>query len=217
MADTVNTQTLPARNTLGLREEQLSKIGDPARILGPEAALGVSARALPLTRHFNLRVDTATPALAAVEAVLGCALPGVSSWCSDAAGRTVVWLGPDEWLILDTAEAGLAGDSALEAALREALSRGGGAVVEQTGQRLSLLLGGDAVGLLAKGTGLDLRSAPGDNFAVGAALQGFLVQAIVVYLSREDGVELLVRTSFARYMADWLLDAASGALASATA
>jgi sarcosine oxidase, subunit gamma len=162
---------------------------------------------LPLARHYNLRVDGSGPSALAVEAVLGAQLPGALSWASAADGSTVVWLGPDEWLVLAASDA-----TDIEAALRSAVGDDG-AVVEQSGQRLSLVVSGDAYGLLAKGTGLDLRPSA---FPEGTALQGFLGQAVVVYLSRADDgsrVELLVRTSFARYVADWLLDAAADPLA----
>ena len=199
------TQPLARRNTLGEREHALAHIGDPARPLGPEAALGVSVRADALSRHLNLRVDARTAALAAVEGVLGAALPGPLSWVSAKGGRTVIWLGPDEWLVTEPID-----EPSLESALREAVTQGSGAVVEQTGQRISLTVLGEAAGLLAKGASLDLSVA---NFGVGTALQGYLAQAIVIFVSRDEGVELLVRSSFARYVADWLLDAAAAPLA----
>lgn len=159
---------------------------------------GVAIRALPLQRAYNLRVAPA--AIDAVSAVLGVALPEVSRWSATASGGTVLWLGPDEWLLLDAS-------GVSESSLRDA----GAVVVEQSGQRVSVLIGGDAPGLLAKGTALDLHPAA---FPVGSALQSFLGQTIVVFLARSGGeVEILVRSSFARYLGDWLLDAVRDPLA----
>lgn len=197
MADTGADRTLTARGALDSHAARLSSIAGP-----------VTAEVLPLQRHYDLRLDPAGPASADVEAVLGVPLPAVLSWSLTPGGQTVVWLGPDEWLVIDPA-----GSPDLEAQLRAAAGVDG-AVVEQSGQRISLVISGDARGLLAKGTGLDLGPSA---FPVGAAQQSHLAQAVVVFLSREQGydarVELLVRTSFARYVADWVLDAASDPLA----
>lgn len=193
------------RTPLGDRAESLAQIGHPDRPLGPEAAQGVTVAALPLARHLNLRVDTGSAAKAAVETVLGVHLPSPSTWCSAEGGRTVIWLGPDEWLVTEP-EDGVS----LESSLRAAVSSGVGAVTEQSGQRVSLIVQGGATGLLAKGAALDLGRT---NFAPGRALQGYLAQAIVIFVAREHGIEVLVRSSFARYVADWLLDAAAAPLA----
>ena len=201
---------LMLRSPLGERVTMLAEIGDPTRPLGPDAAIGVGVQALDMGRHYNLRLPAEhegrpNGALGAVEAVLGTNLPTAGSWSVGSEGRTVVWLGPDEWLTLEPMSV-----APLEAALREALTRGRGAVTEQTGQQISLLVHGDAYGLLAKGTALDLSER---TFTVGSALQGYLAQSIAVYIARADGIEILVRSSFARYVVDWLLDAAAAPLA----
>ena len=139
--------------------------------------------------------------------MLGVPLPGPLTWAETPDGATVIWLGPDEWLIVDPTHS-----ADLEGALRDAVGTAG-AVVDQSGQRLSILVEGDANGLLAKGTAFDLRPAV---FGPGSALQGLLAQAVVIFVSRADDparVELIVRTSFARYVADWLLDAVADPLA----
>lgn len=197
MADTDASRTLTARGALDGYATSLSAI-----------AGAVSVQVLPPHRHYNLRVLPGVASNTAVGAVLGVSLPGVLSWVGTPGGQTVVWLGPDEWLVIDPT-----GAQELEEALRESV-RCSGAVVEQSGQRLSLVVRGDVRGLLAKGTALDLRPS---EYPEGTALQGHLAQAVVVLLSRnrdrEEQTELLVRTSFARYVADWILDAASDPLA----
>jgi len=195
MAESADGGQIAPRGALYGYAERLSSLGH-----GIPVEVGAPART------FDLRVDPTTSALLAVEDVLGLPLPAASRFASGD-GRTVVWLGPDEWLVIDPAMS-----PSLEQSLRDAVGSHG-AVVEQSGQRLSLVVSGDAAGLLAKGTGLDLR---GDGFGPGVALQGLLAQAVVVFLARSENartVELLVRTSFARYVADWLRDAASDPLA----
>lgn len=171
------------------------------------SADAVSLEVLPFAQHLNLRLDAASESADAVVAVLGAPLPGPLAWREASEGVSVVWLGPDEWLVVDPARS-----ADLERALRDAVGDTG-AVVDQSGQRLSIVVEGDANGLLAKGTAFDLRPAV---FGPGAALQGMLAQAVVIFVSRADDpprVELIVRTSFARYVADWLLDAIADPLA----
>ncbi|NQX26133.1 sarcosine oxidase subunit gamma [Microbacteriaceae bacterium VKM Ac-2854] len=166
----------------------------------------VAIRALPLLRNYNFRIDPASAG--ALVAVLGAPLPEVSRWNATEGGGSVVWLGPDEFLLTDPS-----GSADLETELRAAVLPAGGAVVEQSGQRVSVQISGDAPGLLAKGAALDLHPAA---FPLGSALQSFLGQAIVIFLARSrdsSEIEILVRSSFARYVGDWLLDAASDPLA----
>jgi sarcosine oxidase subunit gamma len=192
----------------------------PTRVLTSRGALdgyaeafaavdgAVTMRALPLIRAYNVRIHPDGPGAAALAAVLGTELPGVSRWNSTGAEGTVIWLGPDEWLVTDPLNV-----ADFESALRAAVQPHGGVVVEQSGQRLSVLVSGDAPGLLAKGTALDLHPTA---FPRGSAVQSFLGQTIVVFLARSrdsSEIEILVRSSFARYLGDWLLDAVRDPLA----
>jgi sarcosine oxidase, subunit gamma len=62
--------------------------------------------------------------------------------------------------------------------------------------------------VLGKGCALDLHPRV---FGAGAAAQTMLGQAGVILLAVSgtgDDYRILVRASFARYLADWLLDAA---------
>jgi sarcosine oxidase subunit gamma len=159
----------------------------------------VEVRISPPARHLNLRADAA--GIAAFSAVLGVDMPGASRWAHGAGGATVVWLGPNEWLVI----APLDTSHELEQQLREAAAGASIAVTDQSGQRLSVVVSGDAAGLLSKGTAIDVHPAV---FVPGTAIQSFVGQAVVVLLARSDNeIELLVRTSFARYVGDWLVDA----------
>lgn len=176
--------------------ERFSALDGPVRI-----------EVLPAGTQWNLRVDGAD-AIRAVEAVLGAPLPGPLSATTTPDGTTAVWLGPDEWLLL----APPGGPEPDAAALRDAIGDGG-ALVDQSGYRVGLRLRGDVAGLLAKGTSVDLRP---HAFGAGAAVQTLLAQSVVVLVARSPDVreaDLLVRTSFARSAADWLLDALRDPLA----
>ena len=118
---------------------------------------------------------------------------------------TVLWLGPDEWLVVAPPGA----PEELEKSLRLALGTEAGAVVDLSAHRTTVELAGDrAREVLAKGCSLDLHPSV---FREGSCAQTLLAQAPVLLLSRGDDASywLLVRASFATYLADWLLDASS--------
>jgi sarcosine oxidase subunit gamma len=158
----------------------------------------------PLTSAVDLRVDPAAVDAAVVDPaalrdVVGGPLPAVpNTWTALPDGRAI-WLGPDEWLLTGGRPA-----EAWEEALRAVVAEQGAAVdvsAQRTGVRLR---GPGARALLAQGCALDLRPA---SFPPGSAAQTLLGQSGVLLTAEDDGFRLAVRTSFAGYVADWLLDA----------
>ena len=106
---------------------------------------------------------------------------------------SVIWLGPDEWLVVGE----LGAIETQEAALRAAVVPFGGAAVDVSGQRGSLSLRGRHLrDVLAKGCALDLHPSA---FWSGSNAQTTLGLAGVVLLAGDDPAELavLVRPSFA--------------------
>jgi sarcosine oxidase subunit gamma len=136
---------------------------------------------------------------------LGVDLPTApNTWVPAGAGRAV-WLGPDEWLLTSTTEA----PEELEARVRDAVLPLGGSATDVSAQRIGLRLTGARVrDVLAKGCSIDLHPRV---FVRGSSAQTSLGQAGVVLLALSDAGDdhvVLVRSSFAGYLADWLLDAA---------
>lgn len=173
--------------------------------LGEQTAGAVVAR--PLTTAVQVRAELPGPAADTAARVLGVALPArPGTWVATPGGGRVVWLGPDEWLVLDPTTT----PWDLEPRLREALAPAGGAAVDVSAQRVVLELSGPlARDLLAAGCAVDTHPSV---FPAGRAAQTLLAQAGVVLLALSDDgqhYELLVRSSFARYLADWLVDAAT--------
>ena len=166
---------------------------------------GIRITAEPFVAMADLRVDPAGPAAAAVAAHLGVALPTAPSWVEGDTAR-VIWLGPDEWLVTNP----FTSPENLEAGLRAAVSPGGGAVVDVSAQRTTLRLRGEHVrDVLATGCAIDLHPRA---FPAGSAAQTTLGLAGVVLLALDDAgthYQVHVRSSFARYLATWLLDAAT--------
>jgi sarcosine oxidase subunit gamma len=158
----------------------------------------------PFLTMTDLRFEPGGPATDAVTAVLGVTPPTrPNTWVRGDVG-SVIWLGPDEWLVVSE----LSALETQEADLRAAVTPFGGAAVDVSGQRVSLTLRGRYLrDVLAKGCALDLHQTV---FRSGASAQTTLGRAGVVLLAGDDPDELtvLVRQSFANYLADWLVDAA---------
>jgi len=159
----------------------------------------------PFTTMVDLRVDPSGPGGRAAAEVLGVELPAIASTYAKNDDTTVIWLGPDEWLVTGTALTG----PELEARLREAIAQHGGVAVDVSGQRTTLRLrGSHSRDVLGKGCALDLHPRV---FGAGTAAQTMLGQAGVILLAVNgtgEDYRILVRATFARYLADWLLDAA---------
>jgi len=159
----------------------------------------------PFVTMVDLRVDPSGPGAQAAAELLGVELPTTASTYAQNGDTTVIWQGPDEWLVTGTAMSG----PELEVRLREAVAMYGGAGVDVSGQRTTLRLSGSrSRDVLAKGCALDLHP---QSFAEDTAAETMLGQTGVILLAVNgsgDDYRILVRASFARYLADWLLDAA---------
>lgn len=163
---------------------------------------GVKVKELPFLTQLSLRVDPESAAVAAVSDALGVTLPAEPCTSAVAGDVTVLWFGPDEWLVVTPAE-----DGALERSLKDAV-QGQGAVVDVSAQRTTIsLTGARARDLLAHGCSIDLH--PRVNTA-GTCVQTHLAKAGVALWTRDDTATdywVIVRTSFADYLAHWLVDA----------
>ncbi len=185
-------ETLPRHHVLEDRRAEFARLPDGLEIIAePDVALA------------DLRVPEG--AVGTATDAVGVALPlEPNTWVARPGGQ-VVWLGPDEWLVSDADER----PEALEAALRGAVAPHDGAAVDVSAQRTAVRLRGrHARDLLATGCALDLHPSA---FGAGHSAQTTLGLVGVVLLALDDRGEdyrILVRPSFAGYLADWLLDAA---------
>ncbi|MEU4603859.1 sarcosine oxidase subunit gamma family protein [Kribbella sp. NPDC023972] len=190
MADlTVQRRSPLADLTLDLREGAVS--GDRH----------VSLTERPYLTMVGLRVDPSSPAAAAVEGVLGTNLPRSCGQVTANAGHHLLWLGPDEWLIVSELEPG-----ALLEALLDAVGDAHAAVVDLSANRTVLELSGPAArSVLSKGCPLDLHPRA---FEAGRAVSTTLARMpLLLWQIGPDTYRLLPRSSFAQYVAAWLLDA----------
>jgi sarcosine oxidase subunit gamma len=168
----------------------------------------VSLAELPFLAQVDLRADPADGALLArLGAVVGVDLPTApnTATTTDGGERHVLWLGPDEWLVLDRPGT----EASLEERLWAALE-GPGSVVDVSANRTTIRLAGPAAReILESGCSIDLHPRA---FGPGRCAQTLLARAGVVLLAvtSEPDYRLLVRPSFAAYLASWLLDAIDG-------
>ncbi|HWD05240.1 MAG TPA: sarcosine oxidase subunit gamma family protein [Amycolatopsis sp.] len=181
------------------RQSPLAEQATLLASLGP----GLVVEELPFLTQLTVRVREGHEA---VGAALGVPLPARSCTFASGAGPfgavDVLWLGPDEWLVL--ADPDLA--ESAERALREAIVVG--AVTDTSAQRTTVRLAGPAVrDVLAHGCAIDLDPAVSPP---GTCVQTLLARTgIVLLVHQHDEFIVLVRQSFAPYFAAWLADAAA--------
>ena len=116
--------------------------------------------------------------------------PGFPTEPNTAAGD-VLWLGPDEWLVLGG---------------RERDYPHAAAAVDVSANRVVFeLAGADAAAVLARGCSLDLH--PGE-LRPGRCAQTLLGRAeVVLHRADPETFRILVRPSFAAYLRAWVADA----------
>ena len=160
----------------------------------------------------DVRFDAADAALVARLAAAATVAPplvaNTTATAPDGQGHWL-WLGPDEWLVVGPEDGDAAIAPAVEAALREAAGSSFLTTVDVSANRVGLELTGAGVpALLAFGCSLDLDDRA---FPVGACAQTMAARAnVVVWRVDATTWRLLVRPSFAAYLAAWLDDAMAG-------
>lgn len=154
----------------------------------------VDARELAFPSQLDVRIDPATAA------TLG--FPTEPNTVTIAGDRDVLWLGPNEWLVVGGP--GTAG--AVEAELESSLAGHHHAVVDVSANRTVIeLTGPSRHDLLSSACPIDLHPRSWGN---GRCAQSVFGAAPILLQEREGATRLFVRPSFARYVVDLLLAAA---------
>jgi sarcosine oxidase subunit gamma len=154
--------------------------------------------------QINLRGDTTNADFKnRVETALGQPLPVIPNTLTNGEHR-VYWLGPDEWLVVSTATdgPGLAGH------LSDSLANVHASVNDVSGGQVTIrLIGKDVRSILSRGCSIDFHE---DSFKPGDCAQSGLAKASVVIgcIDQSGTIEVIVRRSFADYLARWLQNAA---------
>ena len=158
----------------------------------------------PLLAYVNIRgrLDN-SDFVSAAETVLGTALPKDNNTFVNHADLTILWFGPDEWLVL--APAGK--QVKLLSALRNAFTDLFAAVTDVTGGYTCVDISGSAAtDLLRKGSTIDFHPSV---FGVGQCVQTLLGKTgVAIYKSSDTpSFRVVFRRSFADYLGLWLIDA----------
>lgn len=161
---------------------------------------GVKLAVLPPAERISLRVPEMSAT--ALSRALGVSLPKAPKTSASNAGRTALWLGPDEWLIID--EAG--GDPLADCASVKALHSAVGISHRNVAIGVS---GPAAADVINAGCPQDLSLA---TFPVGAASRTVLGKVEIVLLrTQEDTFRVECWRSFSDYVLAFLAKAATDA------
>lgn len=171
------------------------------------AALTPALTASELPFRSQLTVRGSDPdAIAAMGSALGVRFPTVACTFTAGSGRfgdvEVLWLGPDEFLVVASPDLRIP----IEEVLRGALGTSRGSVVDTSAQRTTVVLEGPHVrDVLAHGCSVDLHPSSAPE---GTCVQTLLARTgIILQVTGADRFTVLVRSSFAEYLAAWLSDA----------
>jgi sarcosine oxidase, subunit gamma len=156
-------------------------------------------RALPPAMRFILHGDVGVRSAAAQ--VFGVAFAEQACRAMMRGARATLWLGPDEYLLLDGIEPEVAGDESQTAAdaLELALEGMPHALVDVSHRQFALEVSGPhAATMLSGGCPLDLDLS---EFPIGMCTRTALAKAdIVLWRTREDAFHVEVWRSFAGYV-----------------
>jgi sarcosine oxidase subunit gamma len=157
--------------------------------------------------HLNLRCDPTDPqALAAALPALGVALPLSPNTFNEESDIRILWLGPDEWLVVAPMT-----KIHLFEKINSAWAGFHHSVIDITGGQTVVRIEGEkARQLLNQGCTLDLHHRV---FKVGYCAQSLLahVPVLISRISNNQNsicrFDLVVRRSYADHLAKWLVDA----------
>jgi sarcosine oxidase, subunit gamma len=150
----------------------------------------VGAREVGLLAQVDVRVDaSAAPHVFPRDA---------NTWLTDG-DRDVLWLGPDEWLVL--------GPPGTERAIGDQLERALGSahhsVVDVSAARTVVeFSAGDRLDVFSHGCGLDLHPR---SWRDGMCAQTLLARIPVILQERTASTRVFVRPSYANHIVDWLV------------
>ena len=163
-------------------------------------------RELPYVVQVNFRTDlNDASTMQHLASSLEFALPVVANTVTSRVDRLALLLGPHEWLIVGPEDQ----EKAIAQALRDGLGGAFGSIVDVSANRTVLeIRGPNARDLLAHSIPIDLDAR---SFGPGRCAQTLLskAQVIIERVGDDPTFRLYARSSFAPYVADWLLDAAA--------
>ncbi|QPC90950.1 sarcosine oxidase subunit gamma [Mesorhizobium sp. INR15] len=157
------------------------------------SATAAKVEVLPPAERMSLRAPEAS--LAALSKALGVILPKAPKTSASKAGRTALWLGPDEWLVIDEAGGDPLADCAKVTALHSA--------VGVSHRNIAIAVTGEgAAATVNSGCPQDLSL---DAFPVGACSRTILGKVEIVLLrTAADAFRVECWRSFSDYVFTFL-------------
>jgi len=200
MAETTVTEA-PVDPAADLRVSPVAHLAEKFAAAEATGPRGVRLRELPFLTMVGLRARPGTAATERIEAHLGVALPARCGAVATALDCSVLWMSPDEYLVVSDdrpARATQAFGSALEGEP--------GSAVDLSANRTTLELSGPAAReVLEKGCALDLHPRA---FATGSAYVTVIGSVpVILWKVADEAYRILPRSSFADFLGRWLLDA----------
>jgi sarcosine oxidase, subunit gamma len=166
------------------------------------SATGVALAVLPPAERISLRAPDAS--VAALSKALGVTLPRKPKTSAAKAGRTALWLGPDEWLVIDELGRDPLADCAEVTVLHSAVG------ISHRNAAISVT-GPAAAATINSGCPQDLSLGA---FPVGAASRTILGKVEIVLLrTATDAFRVECWRSFSDYVFTFLSEAAGDAAA----
>ena len=164
------------------------------------SATGVKVEVMPPAERISLRAPETS--VAALSKALGLTLPKKPKTSVSKPGRTALWLGPDEWLVIDEAGNDSLADCATVTALHSA--------VGMSHRNIAISVAGPAAeATINSGCPQDLSL---DAFPVDAASRTILGKAEIVLLrTAEDAFRVECWRSFSDYVFTFLSEGARDA------
>ena len=175
-----------------MADSPLARLAPAFAALDGQTSGALQIAEVPFLTQLNLRTDSS--------ASVGVPLPAEPNTYARDGNLLVLWLGPDEWLVIAPPDS-----DDLEERLRAELPAGG-AVIDVSAQRTTLRMSGPAVrDVLARGCALDLHP----QVFTGRCAQTMVARTQAILVEEAGEFLVLVRSSFAGYLGEWLLDAAA--------
>ena len=191
-----------------LRQSPLAHLHLASRAQSERGEAGISLIERKFRGYVNLRVDAdLNGAQDGVESALGVHLPTEANTTAAKGRTTVLWLGPDEWLVVQNDDRPNVGPNTAEK-LETALDGLHRSVVDVSHNYACIGVEGPAArDVIAKGCPLDLHPRV---FATGRCAQSHLGKSTVILhqVSDSPAFDIVVRRSLAEYIWLYLEDSA---------
>ena len=181
-----------------------TKIAGRSPVLEGRLAAGPNVQVFPAALAYRLSLRAAAKSVSSLSKALGLQLPAKQKSSSLKGKRSALWLGPDEWLIIDESKS-----NPIDALSRSRVLH---SAVDISHRNTGILVSGSgAQATLSSGCPQDLRVS---SFPVGACSRTVLGKAeIVLWRTAENEFRVECWRSFSTYVFDFLELAARDAAA----